>query len=190
MSYCGDVHSTWTSDYNYRGAIAFLSGGPQAAAAARTSAAALAIAPARERCLVVPGRVTSGEVELVTSFVLETVPSQPPGGVYELELLDRGGARLASLPFAATLASAEEEGGPDRAHFAMAIPLPPALGDAVHGVAVRRGGVELARRTSGGAPGVAVEVSAAAGRTVVRWDHRRRPEVLVRDARTGQVLQF
>jgi hypothetical protein len=192
MSYCGDVHSTWTSDHNYRAAMAFLAGDPAAAVSAVSgrSAAALEAAPGREPCLLVSGRVRAGQVELEPSYVVEATPSPLPDGEYALELLDRGGLPIASFAFAPTTASAEEEGHPEDAHFAMAVPLQSALRGAVGGLAVRRRGVEVARRMRG-APGPgAVDVGAGRGRALVRWDHGRHPEVMVRDPRSGEVLAF
>lgn len=193
MSYCGDVHSTWTSDYNYRAAMAFLSAGaaqPGAAAAGRSTATADAV-PAREPCLFVSGRVRQGEVELDPSYVLETLPTRLAGREYEVELLDGGGARLASFPFAPTSTSDEREGQAEEAHFALAIPVSAATSEAIHGIAIRRRGVEMARRAGGGAPpGREVEVGATPGRALVRWDHARHPEVMIRDPRTGEILAF
>jgi hypothetical protein len=164
---------------------------PAAAAAARSSAAALDAAPAREPCLLVSGRIRAGEVELDPSYMVETRPTPLEDGEYAVDLLDRGGARVASFPFAPTPASAEEEGAPEEAHFAMALPLSSVAIAAVHALAIRRRGVEVARRTSASAPGaVSVEVGAAPGRAVLRWDHALHPEVMVRDPRTGEVLAF
>jgi hypothetical protein len=198
MSYCGTADTTWTSDYSYRASMAFLSGqttAQPAAIAARSFVAAPDTAPVRQPCLLVSGLVRDGRVELEPAYVVDTLPTRPPSGEYTLDLLDRDGVRLASLPFAPTSAAAEEEGHPEEAHFAMAVPLSSAASAPIEGLAVRRGGVELVRRVAAGAPSVdgaanGVEVSGTARRTNVRWDHRRHPEVMVRDPRTGEILGF
>ncbi len=184
MSYCGDTSTTWTSDYGYRLALGYL----EAAQAALPLGAAAAHVPS----LLVSGRVSDGTFELDPAHVVETAPRSPPAGPYALDLLDDRGERLASVPFAPTALAAEEDGAADEGHFAMAIPLAPAWRGRVHALAVRRQGRELARRSSLGAPDpeIAIEPGAAADETWIRWDHRRSPELLVRDRRTGQIAAF
>jgi hypothetical protein len=198
MSYCGDTETTWTSDYNYRSAMDFLANPPAvpAAFAARQLAFAPddASPPARQECLVVSGRVQAGHVELNPAHVVETIPSRPAEGEYTLDLLDRDGGRMASYPFAPTVTASEQEGEPQGSHFAMALPLSTVEREAVEGLAVRKGDLELVRRVAARGPSAAaasrVETGASPRQTRVRWDNTRHPEVMIRDPRTGEVLRF
>ncbi len=199
MSYCGDVRTTWTSDYNYRAAMAFLAGEPAqpgAAGAPRLAAGPTAV-PARQPCLLVSGRVRSGHVELDPSYLLDTVPTDHADGEYVVDLLDRDGASIASFPFAPTAVAAEdeEESHPEEGHFALALPVSSAVSEAMRGLAIRHRGVEMARRVVPSAPGAqgaasGVEVGGGPGHARLRWDHRRHPEVMVRDPGSGEVLGF
>jgi hypothetical protein len=168
MSYCGDAETTWTSDYNYRAAMAFLGGDAPATAPSAVRALALAVdaSPGRQPCLVVSGRIRGGDATLDAAYAVETTPTAPRGGEYGLDLLDAAGGRLASFDVAPARV-APEAGGEGEAHFAAAIPLSPAWSGAVEALALRRRGVEVARRVR--APGA---------------------EVLVRDARSGAVRAF
>jgi hypothetical protein len=88
MSYCGTIDSTWTSDYSYRRVLTFLTGIPAVAAANALVA--------RQPCLVVAGRLSAGGVDLQPAYVVDTIPSLPPPGDYDLELLGGSGAHPGS----------------------------------------------------------------------------------------------
>jgi hypothetical protein len=188
MSYCGGEDTTWASDHGYRLALDALAA--SAAAAASTS---LAAGPAsRQACVLVSGQVVEGRVELGPVHALDTVPSMPSsgGGEYELDLLG-GGSVLATVAFDPRFAPAEEGAGEGSGHFAMAIPLAPAARERVDGVVVRRRGAVVATRTAApsGAPAVRT-VRDGDGGVRVEWDHRLRPEVMIRDPATGEILAF
>jgi hypothetical protein len=180
MGYCGDDASQWTSDHNYRAALAYLTGSPAATGLAAAGAAATSA--------LVSGAVRGGAVELDPAYVLDTRPTAPAAGEWAVELLGRDGAPLAALPFAPVEGAGE---GPPQAHFALAVPLPP--GAELAGVVVRRSGLEVARRVAPATPAAvapAGAVSRDADGATVRWDRARHAEAMVRDARTGEVLAF
>lgn len=151
MSYCGAAGTTWISDFGYLKALAATAG-----AAARSDPAAApglqaAAAGARRPCLVVSGSIEDGVARLGPPLTATTAPALLPPGDHRLDLLDRAGTLLASVPFAPQAVPVEAEGAPAAAAFAMAIPLDPAALAAVDEVVLSRRGERLARRQAGGA---------------------------------------
>lgn len=185
MSYCGGTDTTWSSDHGYRRVLDGFAA--QAAAAGPTS---LAAAPAsRSACLLVSGQVVDGRVELAPIHALDTVPStEPGGGEYELDLL-AGGFLIATVAFEARSAPGEEGAGEASGHFALAIPVAPAVRDRLDRVVVRRRGAVVAMRTAAsGAPALRTVRDGDGVR--VEWDPRLRPEAMIRDPATGEILAF
>jgi len=180
MSYCGNSATTWTSDYNYRGVMAFLTG--------RAASVGEAAAAARQPCLLVSGRIEGGTVHLDPVFALDGVPSLPPPGDHALELLDGSGATLASVPFAPAEVAVELEGRTPSRHFAALIPVPPGWSQA-GGLRVLAGGQELGRAAPPARAALRPLRSAVTGgRLYLAWDGDAHPRALVRDPRTGEVL--
>ena len=189
MSYCGTIDTTWTSDYDYRKTLRFLTG--SSATAAVTPDAAVA----RQSCLVVSGRLREGKVELEPTYVVDTIPSLLPPGEYALDLLDAAGARFASVSFAPIVVPTEREGEVEERHFALALPLAAGWAEGVGGIAVRERGAEIHRRTFSGpkaaaGPAPVLGHAASRGHAHLSWDARAHPGAMVRDPRTGEVLAF
>jgi hypothetical protein len=101
--------------------------------------------------MLVSGRVRAGQVELDPTYALETVATPSVEGEYAVELLDADGAVLDSRVFSPT-SVAREEGGETEAHFAVAVPLAEDARAAVGSVAIRRAGLEVARRVAADPP--------------------------------------
>jgi len=190
MSYCGGADATWTSDHGYRRALEGLAGA-STQAKAEAGTALDAASPSPSPCLLVSGRVVDGRVELAPIHALETVPALPGGSEYQLDLLG-GGAVLATVAFDPEVAPAEEGAGPASAHFAMAIPVSPAERERLDGVVVRRRGVEVAMRTAAATVGnPAPRALRATDRSVrLEWNQDLRPEVMIREPGTGEILGF
>lgn len=144
MSYCGGEATTWISDYGFVRSLA-------TTAASRLQAAVRAAPAPRRPCLVLSGWLEGGAGGLGPAHAVEAVPSLLPPGDHRLDLLDRAGRLLASVPFEPLAAPAEEAGAPPAAVFALAVPLAPAALAAVDEVVLSRRGEVVARRRVGGA---------------------------------------
>lgn len=153
MSYCGDDADTWISDFNYLKAL------PAAGSAAVTRLQAADLI--RRPCLLVSGRLEPGLVVLDPAVRVVTVPALGAPGDHRLDLLDRRGALLASLPFQPSVSPAEVAGGLATASFALAIPLGASVLAEVESVLLLRRGEVLARRQV--APGAPGQAAAGAG---------------------------
>ncbi len=187
MSYCGTIDTTWTSDYDYRRVLRFLTGS--------TATAAADGAVARQSCLVVSGRLREGKVELDPTYVVDTIPSLPPPGEYALDLVDGAGGRFASVSFAPTVVPTEREGEVEERHFALALPLAAGWAEGVRGLAIRERGAVIHRRAvadppAAGGPAPTLGRAASRGHAYLSWDARAHPGAMVRDPRTGEVLAF
>ena len=181
MGYCGNE---WISEYTYTGVLAWRS--------ARADVAQ-GFGQAMQPCLLVWGRIESGQLVLEPAFQVITQPTLPPeSGPYTLEGRAADGSPLFHLSFAAERVADDPRGSE---HFAFAIPLPPERAvrlDAVRLVVPGRPAVSVrgaAEAVSGGAADVRT-TRIAAGRVALRWDAARHPMVMVRDPATGQVLSF
>jgi hypothetical protein len=185
MSYCAPEWITW---YTYRAIMDYRN-------AWDWPSAAQSRAP--EPVLLVWGTVRDGEVTLEPAVELVARARMPEtAGPYRIEAADASGATLYGVSFAAAEV-ADVEGG-DR-HFAFAIPRRMLPMDRVASIRLvangRRATVSRAAAPAAGIAPVAPRFSLAApaggGRGVsVAWDAARAPLVVVRDARTGDILSL
>jgi hypothetical protein len=176
MGYCDDE---WISDYTYEAVMQYRSAEPAAVGALRD-----AIQPT----LVVWGRFVNGQPVLEPAFQAVTRPSLPKGpGSYNVEARSSDGVRVFSLHFSPLEVADDPNGGK---HFAFAVPLTPEQNARIDHLrlAGTAGTTTLFRQGDRAAP---VEVTTAgAGRVALRWDASRAPMVVVRDARSGEILSF
>ncbi|HLB09474.1 MAG TPA: M12 family metallo-peptidase [Gemmatimonadaceae bacterium] len=186
MSYC---HPQWISDYTYKGVYNFRAGHPTAADV---------VSADLQPCIIVWGHIANGVVELEPSFEVLTHPSLPArGGAYALRALDATGAQLFALSFDGdSVADA-----PSAARsFAYAIPLARATRPIAsmvlagpHGSARRESASATSTATAGdralgdATPATARRVGSGAA---IAWNAQRYPLVVVRDAKTGEVLSL
>jgi hypothetical protein len=186
MSYC---HPQWISDYTYTGVYNWRVGHPSAADF---------VSADFQPCIIVWGRITDGRVELEPSFQALTHASLPAAsGAYALRALDANGAQLFSLSFDGD--SIADAPGAGRS-FAYAIPLSRATKPIASMVlagprgSVRRDAPLVAsssiagERAQGDATG-AITRRVGSGASIT-WNAQRYPLVVVRDAKTGEVLSF
>jgi hypothetical protein len=185
MGYCVPE---WISDWTYEGVLGF-----------RLANASVAGALAAEQpCVLVWGRVVNGRPVLEPAFELVTRPHLPTrAGPYTIEGRGGDGAPLFRLPFSPAEV-ADLPGG--AAAFAFAVPLGSAeaarlatlrLTTTAGEAEIARPSAALGRPPAGGAGVTGDSVEARRepdGRLALRWDAVARPAVLVRDARTGEVL--
>ena len=188
MSYC---HPQWISDYTYTGVYNWRVGHPSAADF---------VSADFQPCVIVWGRITNGQVVLEPSFQALTHPSLPErSGAYALRALDASGAQLFALSFDGD--SVADAPGAGRS-FAYAIPLARATkpiasmvlagprGSARRDAPVTSGAlgdVASERALSAAPSAIATRVGDAAS---ITWNAQRYPLVVVRDAKTGEVLSF
>lgn len=184
MGYCDA--NFWISDYTYTGVFNYR--------AANDRAASVAPQPA----LLVWGRIVDGAVVLEPAFQVTTRPSLPSSaGPYTVEGTDAAGEVLFSLSFDGD--RIPDVPG-DRRHFAFAVPLDAHRMERLAALRVVGTGAEARSRAPAGAvlarraslslraePRVSV-ARTDANRLAVRWDAAAFPMVMVRDARTGDIL--
>ncbi|HEX3235584.1 MAG TPA: CARDB domain-containing protein [Gemmatimonadales bacterium] len=183
MGYCSNP---WISDYNYRAIEAFRAA--QLAQAARTPAAGV------QPCLLVWGRIVNGQPMLEPAFEVVTRPSMPKGsGPYSVEGTAADGARMFGFSFEAAAVPDDPRGG---RNFAFAVPLDhlrAARLESLHLAGPGGGAVATSRAVAAfGAPADADSVVArrVAGGVALHWEAAAHPMIVVRDARTGEVLSF
>jgi hypothetical protein len=177
MSYCNSV---WISDYNYTRMMEFrgFDGQPS-----------IVSGSAIEDVMIVSGVVRNGRVELDPTFVTRGYAAMPPGrGRYRLDGLDAAGQSLFSFTFeprpVADLPQLEH-------HFVYAVPLRGAARDRVESLRSSGPSGVSSRSLPRGprsALGQAVLRRSGTGRIAVQWDRAVHAELLVRDARTGEVI--
>jgi hypothetical protein len=183
MGYCPNP---WISDYTYRAVEAFRAG--QQAAAAATAAA-------REQpCLLVWGRIVDGRPVLEPAFAVVTRPRMPDGtGPYSVEGVAADGARMFGFSFDAVAVADDPRGA---RNFAFAVPLDESRAARLEGLRLSGpGGGAVAASRAVAALGAArasdsVVARRVAGGVALRWDAAAHPMIMVRDARTGEVLSF
>ncbi|HEX6694651.1 MAG TPA: Ig-like domain-containing protein [Longimicrobiales bacterium] len=180
MSYCQPY---WVSDYTYNAVLTFNGGG------------AVTTARFAEPSLLLWGRTTpGGDVILEPAFEVTAPPSMPSaGGRFRIEATDAAGARLLDMSF-----DGMEIDHTGARAFTWVVPLSRLGGRDAATIRLTSGGRQAIQRrapaaVAGGSAVMADEVRAtrtAAGRVRLQWNAARNPVVLVRDARTGQVLSF
>jgi hypothetical protein len=187
MGYCSP---RWISDYTYLAVASF-----------RANEAAQAQAVGGPG-LVVWGRIAAdGRVTIEPPIRVARTIEAPRSGPYRMEGLDAAG----NLVFAADFAAEDvSDGAPGERHFAFTLPIDDVRARRLASLRMRGGGVR-GERVPGvaAAPGIqagqsaarppepALRARATAGRRAeLTWDARQHPLVVVRDARTGQVLSL
>jgi hypothetical protein len=190
MGYCTPV---WVSDYVYKSILSFRGGtGGFLTVGAEDTPLPKAQAVAQE-CLLVRGIVhADGKVEFLPSFRTKALPSAvPPEGEFTLQCLDDQGLPVYSAPLELMELGCSPKG--HERHFVMALPLGPAVLDAIAGLNVlQTGKVQASLR----ATSALVRSQAAtpelrrldASRVQVTWDATIHPAALVRDADSGEVI--
>jgi hypothetical protein len=183
MSYCGPE---WISNYTWREILAFRNEHDWPAAAP---------AAGPEPALLVWGSIgADGTPALEPAFEVDAAARLPRApGPYRVEGRDAAGRTLFSLAFGGHEVA---DGADGERHFAFVVPRGPAMA----GLAELRlsAGARTARHLSTAVPGriapeaprFSVAAPAAGSAPVLSWSADRHPVVLVRDARTGQVLSF
>ncbi len=186
MGYCSNV---WISDYNYVGVLNYRTAHPDVVTAG--------FGNVRQPALLLWGRVHNGRVILEPAYEIEAPPQLPAHpGRNLLEGLGTSGEILLSLSFdGEQVADAVD---PDEQTFAFAVPLATLRGRSLARLRLTALGQQVELR-SAGAPGDPVIVDAAgaptatragAGALRVRWSEPTVRGVLIRDARTGEILSF
>ncbi len=185
MSYC---HPEWISDYTFKAALDWRSSHGDITQASNASA---------QRTLLVWGRITNDEVVLEPSFTIVTRPTLPSRpGPYRVDALDASGASLFSLSFAGE----EVADGADGARqFAFTVPMSADVESRLAELRLSAPGRPTRSLRSNFAitaqgpiaPDPRPVVSSiAGGRARVQWNAATHPMVMVRDARSGQVLSL
>ncbi len=189
MGYCTP---NWVSDYVYRKILDFRGGtGGFLKVSAEDAPLPKALSELQE-CLLVRGIIHGdGRVELLPSFRTRALPSVLPAtGEFDLACLDEQGAPIFTTPLELMELGCSPR---EERHFVMALPLAPALLDAIAGLKVLKGGQVLASRRS--LPSVARILAASPEvqrldpeRVQLTWDAALHTGALVRDADTGEVI--
>ncbi len=186
MGYC---NPTWISDYTYEGILDYRAAHPDVAPA--TTSAVM------RPSLLVWGRIHNGQVILEPAYEVDTRPRLPVGGgPSTLTGYDASGQRLFSMAFTGErIADAPD---PDDQTFAFAIPLDSLRGRSLNRLSLSALGRVAERRVSGPAnlpvirdateEPVARRVSP--GEVRVTWKDDGVRGVLIRDARSGDILAF
>ena len=186
MSYC---HPQWISDYTYTGVYNWRVGHPSAPDFVHADL---------QPCIIVWGRIVDGRVVLEPSFQVLTHPSLPAqSGAYALRALDASGAQLFALSFDGD--SVADAPGAGRS-FAYAIPITRAAKPIASLVlagprgSARRDAAVVASSGVAGAQAL-VDARTVSARRVgsgaaITWNAERYPLVVVRDAKTGEILSF
>ena len=186
MSYC---HPQWISDYTYTGVYDWRASHPSAPDFVHADF---------QPCIIVWGRIVDGRVVLEPSFQMLTHPSPPArGGAYNLRALDATGAQLFALSFDGdSTIDAPNEGR----SFAYAIPLSRATKPIASLVlagprgSVRRDAATAASNANAGERALSDAQPASARRigsgAAIAWNAARYPLVVVRDAKTGEILSL
>jgi hypothetical protein len=139
--------------------------------------------------LLVWGHIRNGEVVLEPAFQITARPSLPErAGPYRLEGRADDGSTLFALSFSPNeIADARGE----QQSFAFTIPLADSRAAHLSSIRVAGQGREALAigQTSGAGDSVTVR-RVTGGRVALRWNAAAHPMVMVRDARSGQVLSL
>ena len=180
----GLCRNPWISDYTYVGVMNFRG----------TAAASAAVVPGAQPTLLVWGHITDGRAVLEPVFQVVTRPVLPRRpGPYAIEATTSDGTRAFSLSFEASEVADDPRGG---RHFAFAVPLDEATASRLESIRLSgpgAGAAAMLRTTAVGKTdpeAVPARLSYSAGGMALRWDPAVHPAVMVRDARTGEVLSF
>jgi hypothetical protein len=179
MSQC---RNPWISDYTYEGVMN-----------SRGTAAGRVTSHAAGSALLVWGRIVDGRAVLEPAFQIVSrarLPRRP--GPYAVEGTAADGSRIFGLSFDA----AEVADHPRRGRlFAFAVPLAAAEASRLERLRLTGPGIGMAAVSRPpaalrAAPGAPVRMVPAAGGASLQWDPAVYPMVMVRDARSGEVISF
>jgi hypothetical protein len=181
----GNCDNAWISDYTYNGVLAYRSANP-------FTASVVAGAGGARRGLLVWGRVENGQLILEPTFEVNapiSLPAKP--GKHRLEAFGPLGQRLFSLSFdgerTADVPDATAE------HFAFVVPMDGISAGALDRIRWSTGGrqVELRASAQRATPADDPKVERVdANRVRVTWSGAQTRGVVIRDARTGDILSF
>jgi hypothetical protein len=179
MGYCGDP---WISAYTYQGIMDF-----------RGTALGGASANRPQPSLLVWGRIVDGRAVLEPAFRIVTRPALPSRpGPYSIEGTSSDGSRVFDLSFDAIEVADDDRGS---RHFAFAVPLDELAASRLERIRLAGPGigtVSVSRPPASlrAAPAEPISLMRSAGGVGLRWDAAAHPMIMVRDARTGDVLSF
>ena len=189
MGYCDPQ---WIGDYNYKAILNYLSPvSPMVASAV--------VSEAVQPCLLIWGYIRNGEMVLEPAFQVNTRPSLPRrAGPYSVSAAGENGATLFNLSFAPK-EIADLPGG--QKNFVFAVPVSDAQARQVATLRLSGPGRQTVRRAavpevsarqqaSGAKPQSPSVRRLVSGGTGIQWDAGAHPMVMVRDARTGDVLSL
>ena len=179
MGYCGNP---WISDYTYQGVMDF-----------RGTASGRAGGRAARPALLVWGRIVDGRATLEPAFRIVS-GAEPPrnAGPYAAEGVGADGSRIFSVAFDAARVADHPRAG---RLFALTVPMDDADISRLEQIRVTGPGIGVAAvarppaalRT---APAEARQMTSGPGEVSLRWDAAAHPMVMVRDARSGEILSF
>ena len=177
MGYCANP---WISDYTYEGVMDFRGTAPG-------RASGRALRPA----LLVWGRIVDGRAVLEPAFrIVARVEPPRRRGIYSVE----GSAADGSRVFAESFDAPEVADLPGAGRlFAFAVPVDDADASRLEQIRLSGPGIATLVRPPAAlrtAPAKPARVTAAAGGVSLQWDAAAHPMVMVRDARSGEVLSF
>jgi hypothetical protein len=188
MGYCDPK---WIGVYTYEAVMSYLISPPPAVV---TSAE---FSQAEQSCLLVWGRIHNGEMVLEPAFQVTTRPRMPRRpGRYSVDATAEDGSKLFTLSFnPSQIADARGE----HESFVFAVPISDTQAGRLHALRLSGpGGQKVLNRVAPAGAGVGANLVAEpaqvrrvpGGKVGVRWDARQHPMVMVRDAKTGEVLSF
>lgn len=185
MGYC---RPQWISDYTYFYMMQWIT---SHAATLPTigSAFQAASASAEVPSLLVWGRIVNGQPILEPAFELNARPQLPSAGSNRLAAVDAAGAEIFSLSFAANRI-ADLPG--DNQSFAFVIPVAMLRGHSLSELVLTSGGRTVRNRAAADVGSDAQTVVTRTGprSARVQWDGAKFPAVMVRDAKSGEVIAF
>ncbi|HEY7613768.1 MAG TPA: hypothetical protein VH764_12285 [Gemmatimonadales bacterium] len=179
MGYC---ENPWISDYTYQGVMDFRGTAPGAASARAARSA-----------LLVWGRIVDGQAVLEPAFRIVTRAESPRrSGPYAVEGTAADGSRVFAVTFDAPRIADHPRAG---RLFSLAVPVDDADASRLEQIRLTGPGIGPATVTRPppalrAASAKPVRIAAAAGGTSLQWDAAAHPMVMVRDARSGEVLSF
>lgn len=183
MGYCDPK---WIGDYSYKAILNYLS---PVSPLVSNSVVSAAVQP----CLLIWGHIRDGEMVLEPAFQVNTRPSLPRrSGPYSVSAAGENGATLFNFSFAPK-EIADLPGGQE--NFVFAVPVSDAQARQVATLRLSGLGRQTVRRAavpevSGPKPPSPSVRRLARGGTGIQWDAGTHPMVMVRDARTGEVLSL
>jgi hypothetical protein len=182
MGYCNNV---WISDYTYTAVLDYRTANPFSSASVLQGRSA-------RRGLLVWGRVHNGQLMLEPTFEVTAPPVLPTRpGRNRIEAFGPLGERVFDLSFEGERVA--DANDPNEQHFAFVVPMETFRDGGPTRLRFSRAGRQVELASSASAAPTAPEIVAERmGRNAVRvsWRNTATRGVLVRDARTGDILAF